>query len=247
MINTDEIISILAGLWSTGVGILIWLVGIIASIDPVQAVGTIVVLAGTGLIITMAVGTALIWYFKKTNKVVFPRLSMAVLNIVETHIKNIMLLLGMDDNVLFLLHAEVVRKLYLNAFKNIPVKDRAIFMPQCLRSQKCPAPTDKEGIQCRSCGQCELMKIKKEAEELGYRFFIAPGGTLVKRMLRKYHPKAIIGVGCKNEVQMGCDLAIRHGIIPIAIPLLRDGCVETLVDWDELRYVMNLVPENTKA
>lgn len=242
-----DIIGFLAGIWTTAVNALVWLVGLIAGIDPVQAVGTIVVLAGAGLIITMVMGTALIWYFKKTNKVVFPRLTMAVLNIVETHIKSIMLLLNMDDNVLFLLHSEVVRKLYLNTFKNIPVKDRAIFMPQCLRSQKCPAPTNKEGIQCKSCGQCELTKIKKEAEALGYRFFIAPGGTLVKRMLRKYHPKAIIGVGCKNEVQMGCDLAIRHGVIPIAIPLLRDGCVETLVDYDELRYVMNLVPECTKA
>jgi hypothetical protein len=217
-------------------------------IDIVTLVGAIVIIAAAAFAIATVIGATFIAYFWKTRKIVLPRVTLFLLNFVEAPIKNVMWLLGVEDDVIFLLRSAVVRRLYLPAFQETPVAERAIFLPQCLRNKDCPAPTNEEGIQCKGCGQCEIKKLKADAQALGYtQFFIAPGGTLVKRMIRKYHPKALIGVGCKNEVQMGTELAIRHGIAPIAIPLQKDGCVSTLVDWDDVRYVMSLMPNNVNT
>ncbi len=71
--------------------------------------------------------------------------------------------------------------------------------------------------------------------QLGYRVFIVPGSTFIKRMARKYRPRAIIGVGCLVEVKDGIDMADRMGITAIGVVNLKDGCVETIADWVALR------------
>lgn len=191
-----------------------------------------------------AVGIMLIRHFEKTGVALFPKMFMLILNVLETPIKNLFWLFRIETKNLFIIRSELINLIYRKRFAAVPFTERAIFLPQCLRSQKCPANTDEEGLHCKGCGLCEIAKFKKEAEEKGYKFFIAPGGTMVKRMIKKYKPKGIIGVGCENEIQMGAEMAIRNDIIPQTIPLLKSGCVETIVDWDEVRRVMNLSLEN---
>ena len=58
-------------------------------------------------------------------------------------------------------------------------------------------------------------------------------------MIRKYHPKAIIGVGCLCEVKEGLDLMHKNKIPSVGVVLERSGCVNTLLDWDKLFEVMN--------
>jgi len=208
----------------------------------------LLVTAGLVIVFALAVltiiGILLVRHFDKTGKTLFPKLFMFIMNMVEAPIKNLLWLFNLDDKTLFLVRSNLVNVLYRKRFAAVPFKQRAVFMPQCLRNKKCPAPTDEEGLQCKACGKCELYKIKKEAEALGYMFFIAPGGTMVKRMIKKYRPKGIIGVGCENEIQMGAEMAVRAGVVPMVVPLAKSGCVETLVDWDEVRKVINLTPKN---
>jgi hypothetical protein len=44
----------------------------------------------------------------------------------------------------------------------------------------------------------------------------------------------MIGVGCIIEVKDGLEMCDRQGIPAIGIVTQKDGCVETLVDWDEV-------------
>jgi hypothetical protein len=58
-------------------------------------------------------------------------------------------------------------------------------------------------------------------------------------MIKKYHPEAIIGVGCMCEVRDGLDMMHRYKIPAIGVMLDRSGCVNTQLDWDRLYDVMN--------
>ena len=196
------------------------------------------------LAVMTIIGVLLVRHFDRTGRTIFPKLFIVILNLVETPIKNLLWLFNLDSKTLFMVRSDLINILYRKKFAAIPFKQRALFLPQCLRNQKCPATTDAEGLKCKSCGLCEIKEIKKEAEKLGYLMFIAPGGTMVKRMIKKYKPKGIIGVGCENEIQMGAEMAVRAGVIPQTVPLARSGCVETLVDWEAVRKVMNLTLEN---
>ena len=81
---------------------------------------------------------------------------------------------------------------------------------------------------------------------LGYTVFIAPGGSLVKRMVKKYKPKAVIGVGCPPEINEGSALMEAYGIPVLSVPLTKDGCVNTCVDIDELLEALHLGIKDVK-
>jgi hypothetical protein len=72
---------------------------------------------------------------------------------------------------------------------------------------------------------------------MGYRIFIVPGSSFIKRMVKKYHPKAIIGVGCLSEVKEGIDMADKLGLVAMGVVTMKEGCVETLVNWADIYEV----------
>jgi hypothetical protein len=135
-------------------------------------------------------------------------------------------------------------------FSRVPVSERAIFMPQCLRSSKCPANLTPEGLKCRACGQCPVGEFQPILEKMGYRVFIVPGSSFIKRMVKKYRPKALIGVGCLTEVKEGIEMADKLGLVVMGVVTLKEGCVETLANWSDILEVAALgvdpalVPEN---
>jgi hypothetical protein len=126
-------------------------------------------------------------------------------------------------------------------------------MPQCLRSSKCPAVLTPEGLKCRSCGQCEVGEARLLLEKMGYRVFIVPGSSFIKRMVKKYRPKAIVGVGCLAEVKEGIDMADKLGLVVMGIVTLKEGCVETIANWPEIYEIAILgidpasIPEDLHA
>jgi len=74
-------------------------------------------------------------------------------------------------------------------------------------------------------------------EKMGYRIFIVPGSSFIKRMVKKYRPKAILGVGCLSEVKEGIDMADKMGLIVMGVVTLKEGCVETIVNWQDVYEV----------
>jgi hypothetical protein len=126
------------------------------------------------------------------------------------------------------------------SFEGVPVEKRAIFLPQCLRSARCPANLTPEGIWCQGCGLCTTGEAIRELLRLGYRVFIVPGSSFIKRMVKKYRPQGIIGVGCTLEVKEGLDLCEQLGIPGMGVVTLKDGCVETCVNWNEVLEVASL-------
>ncbi|MGM5487374.1 MAG: DUF116 domain-containing protein [Nanobdellota archaeon] len=118
-------------------------------------------------------------------------------------------------------------------FKATPFSNRAVFLPQCLRHTDCPARLGTEGIQCVKCGRCGIGSYVKKAENYVY-VFVVPGSSFIKRMVRKYNPHAILGVGCLMEVREGLELMASLKIPGQGVVLADDGCVGTHVAWDDV-------------
>jgi len=127
-------------------------------------------------------------------------------------------------------------------FKNVPYKDRFLFLPQCLRdSSDCEAELTDHGYECKRCGRCSIDEIIEYAVDLGYdkdRIYIAPGSSLVKKIVKKENPRAVIGVACYSEVVEGIKLSHVFDIPVQGVPLLKDGCKDTVVDMDKLKEVL---------
>lgn len=200
--------------------------------------GSILLLAIALSAVVVAVSTALLVYSIRTGRILFPNLLILFILVFEGPIKAILRVLGIDDAFVDRVSIDVRNRAMWAAFTRVPYGRRAVFIPQCLRSVDCPARLSPEGIKCRDCGKCEITRAKKEAERLGYMFFVVPGSSFIVRMLKKYRPGAIIGVGCLCEVKEGLDMMHKHKIPAVGVVLDRSGCVSTVLDWEKLYEVM---------
>lgn len=188
----------------------------------------------------IGVGLALALLFWKTEKVLAPRIALIVLNSLEVPLKTLLNVFGGNEDIIDDLIIQISNNMYLNAFSGTPYNERIIFFPQCLRNPDCPAKlSSTEGIQCIGCGRCRLGELKKYAESLGYKVFIVPGSSFIKRIVKRYKPKAILGVGCRMELIEGIKLSSSFGLPPQAVPLLRDGCVGTTTDFSLLKRTID--------
>lgn len=188
--------------------------------------------------VTVALVIVLLAYSFKTGNILFSNLVILGIMFFEGPIKAIVRLFGVDDAAIDRISIEMQNRAMWATYNKIPFDKRAIFIPQCLRSAECPARLSPEGIKCKGCGQCEIDSAQKVAEKLGYKFFIVPGSSFIVRMIQKYHPDAIIGVGCLCEVKEGLSLMHKNKIPSIGVVLDRSGCVSTKLDWQKFFEVM---------
>lgn len=198
------------------------------------AIALLTILAVALIIVAVLLGAVSVLVFWKTRKVFIPRVTLFVLSFLEVPIKYAMWLFRVDESVLDQMLVQIRNSLYSNAYAKTSFSRRALFLPQCLRNSNCPAKLTPEGIKCVECGQCGIAELKNISESLGYLFFIVPGGSFVKRMVKKYKPEAILGVGCPMEVKEGTAMMASVGLPVQGVMLLRDGCVDTRVSVKDL-------------
>jgi len=201
--------------------------------------GEAVFVLGALALISSAIGAALIAYSFKTGRFFMARFMLIFVIVLESVIKSIFRLFKTDEEIVDQVGVQLRNYINWKKFVKVPKEERALFMPQCLRNVNCPAKLTPEGLKCVNCGKCGIGEAKAYAECLGYRFFVAPGSSVIKRMIKKYHPKAIVGVGCMMEIKEGIDLCQGQGIPAIGVPLLTAGCVSTTLDWDRFYEVIS--------
>jgi len=209
-------------------------------------VGEITVFIIAAALIISFVLVVISLYSIQHKRLYFPKLIKAGLVFLEGMMKAMFRLLGIEDREMLTFFIKLHNTMNATEFGRIPVTERAIFMPQCLRSAQCPAHLTPEGLRCKSCGQCSVGEARVLLELLGYRVFIVPGSSFIKRMVKKYRPRAHIGIGCLTEIKEGIDMADKLGLVGMGVVTLKEGCVETVVNWEDVYEVaiLGVAPES---
>lgn len=149
--------------------------------------------------------------------------------------------MGVEENELLRLYVESKNRSLSKNFASTPYKERILLLPQCLRAPDCPAELGKYGYECQECGRCIIKTIKQISKKLGYKgTFILPGGSIAQKILLELKPKACLGVACSKELVLGSFLCEKMGVIGQGIALLRDGCINTLVDLRSLNDALSV-------
>ncbi|RLG70618.1 MAG: DUF116 domain-containing protein [Candidatus Iainarchaeum archaeon] len=156
--------------------------------------------------------------------------------------KQIVKILGLNERWINYTHIEIRNFLHEPAFREVPVEERAFFLPHCLRNaEKCKGKYEEEGLKCGKCGACQVKEIIEYAEKLGYeKIFVVPGGSMVVKLVKKYKPKATIGIACFNELMMAMDKMNEYGIPNIGSLLLKDGCRNTVANVEDIKEKLAL-------
>jgi len=149
--------------------------------------------------------------------------------------------MGVEETELLQLYVETKNRSLIKNFASTPYKERILLLPQCLRAKDCPAELGKYGYECQECGRCIIKTIKQTSKKLGYKgTFILPGGSIAQKLLLELKPKACLGVACFKELVLGSFLCEKTGVIGQGVALLRDGCINTLVDLRTLNDALKV-------
>lgn len=130
-------------------------------------------------------------------------------------------------------------ELWRPAVAGIPYSRRLLLLPKCLRdTDRCQGKLDDFGLVCARCGSCLIDEIHAEAEDLGYVIMVAEGSPLVMALIESGQVEAVVGVSCLSVLENVFPYMEAAALPGLAIPLLRDGCVDTAVDmesvWDAI-------------
>ena len=148
---------------------------------------------------------------------------------------------GVEEKELFQLYVEAKNRSLIESFAATPYNERVVLLPQCLRDKDCPAEIGKYGYECKQCGRCSVAKIVELTKDLGYKgTFVMPGGSLAKNIMLELKPKASLGVACSKELVMGSYLCEKVGVIGQGVELLKDGCINTVVDMKILKDALKI-------
>jgi len=130
---------------------------------------------------------------------------------------------------------------WLEVVSSVSYNKRLLLLPQCLRnSQLCKAEIDELGLLCESCGNCVLQELQDTAYDLGYSVLIAEGTTTVLKLIQTGKIEAVIGVSCLGVLEKSFPHMCNNAIPGIAIPLLKDGCIDTICDAELIKNYIKL-------
>jgi hypothetical protein len=128
--------------------------------------------------------------------------------------------------------------------KFMQTKKRALFLPHCSRKYmdgRCKAVFDTSipSYICAHCSpDCDVNKAGRLAKEKGYDVYVLPGGSCVPKILNAHKYEGVVGVACGEEVKMSMDLLSSMNVTGQSVPLLKNGCSNTVFNIDTLAKIL---------
>ena len=164
----------------------------------------------------------------KRNQIKFPRFVLYIVDLLYSPLKTIAQFLNLDDHLIDDIAIRVRNDLNKEQYKKIPADKTLIFLPHCLRHKDCPATLQKEGLNCTECGLCSIGVIKKKAEPMGYKIYIVPGSSFVKKIVMENKFQTVLGVACHEDLNQM--MMLLSDFYPQGVLLEKTGCFETKVN-----------------
>lgn len=190
--------------------------------------GQLVVLIVGIIIILLIIFLILGLLIAKKNQIKFPRFLLYIVDLLYSPLKTIAHFLKLDDNLIDDIAIKVRNDLNKEQYNRIPAEMTLIFLPHCLRHKDCPATLQKEGLNCTECGLCSIGVIKKKAEPLGYKMYIVPGSSFVKKIVMENKFQTVLGVACHEDLNQM--MMLLSDFYPQGVLLEKTGCFETKVN-----------------
>jgi len=128
--------------------------------------------------------------------------------------------------------------------KFLQTKKRAIFLPHCSRKfldSRCKAAfnPDIPSYTCSHCSEdCLVNKSVQIATKKGYDVYVVPGGSCIPKILKNTRYEGIVGVACGEEIKMFGPFLNGMDVAGQAIPLIKNGCSNTIFNVETLVKVL---------
>jgi len=154
----------------------------------------------------------------------------------RVHARRTLDALGLGEEFLGFTMVCISNEFWCGQFAAVRPEDRLLLLPHCLRNAEvCRGTYNADGLVCGGCGACVLYDLRAEAEAMGYTVLVAEGTPVVVRVALDGHARAILGVACLDSLDKAFDRIAQLGIPNVAVPLLVDGCRDTVAEVGVVR------------
>lgn len=78
-----------------------------------------------------------------------------------------------------------------------------LLAPHCLQNSECHHKITVHVDNCRRCGKCSVSDLLALRDKYGFHMGLATGGTLARKLVREYRPRAIVAIACERDLTSG--------------------------------------------
>lgn len=209
-----------------------------------QYFGQIIIIILVALFILFLIVLILSRTLVKKDILIFPSLIIFIIDIFYSPLKSVGKRLGFDDTLVDQVGVILRNRANKKKFDSIPPEKKIIVLPHCLRVADCEAALKESGINCTKCNKCAIGIIKEKAEPMGYKVFIVPGSSFIKKIIQKNKFESVVGVACYEDLNL--TMMAFSDYCPQGVLLSRSGCFETKVDLKTLFDIIGYEKEGIK-
>lgn len=109
-----------------------------------------------------------------------------------------------------------------------------VLAPHCLQKSSCPHKITTDINNCKRCGACPVDKLLDIRDRLGVNIGIATGGTLARKYVKEYRPKAIVAVACERDLASGIQDSTPLPVLGVLNERPFGPCFNTQIDIEKL-------------
>ena len=137
--------------------------------------------------------------------------------------------------------------IFMKSGIKVPAKRLLVLSPHCLQLSTCPHKITRDPNNCKRCGGCNVGDLMKLADELGFTFFVATGGTLARQVVKKIRPQAVLAIACERDLMSGIQDVYPLPAVGVLNIRPNGPCNNTRVNMDEVRRVLSQILEEGGA
>ncbi|MDY6268481.1 MAG: DUF116 domain-containing protein [Selenomonadaceae bacterium] len=127
----------------------------------------------------------------------------------------------------------------------VPASRLLVVTPHCLQLASCPHKITRDPHNCKRCGGCDIGALVTLADEMGFHFFVATGGTLARQIVRDTRPKAVLAIACERDLMSGIQDVYPLPAVGVLNIRPNGPCYNTHVDMELVKKQLEeiIIPE----
>lgn len=143
-------------------------------------------------------------------------------------------LLGINEDAIKRSFITINNKLVEMKDIRIEPKDLLVLVPHCLQYHDCPHKITRKIHNCKKCGQCQVAKFLDLKDKHNINVAVATGGTLARKHLKDFNPKAVVAIACERDLTSGILDSYPMPVFGILNQRPHGPCEDTVVEMDSV-------------
>lgn len=131
--------------------------------------------------------------------------------------------------------------------EQVPNSQILILAPHCLQNSECPHKITQRPDNCQRCGKCQVTDLISLQEQYGINLAFATGGTLARRYVQLYRPRAIIAIACDRDLASGIQDASPLPVLGVLNERPCGPCINTRVNLAGVETAIHFFAENSRG